>query len=60
MCALGQDLLVPAYKSPGSVSYSYLMGAAPYKRDILLFLRGDVGLWRAPCYSRGIRQKLML
>ncbi len=33
-------------------------GGEPFKRDILLFFKGDVGLNRDPPYSRGVRQKL--
>ena len=29
----------------------------PQVRDILLYMRGDVGVYRAHWYSRGIRQR---
>ncbi|GFR45050.1 hypothetical protein Agub_g6421 [Astrephomene gubernaculifera] len=53
-----KDLVVPGFKPPNHFSSSPLLGSAPYERDILLYLRGDVGKYRQPNYSRGIRQKL--
>ncbi|KXZ48538.1 hypothetical protein GPECTOR_27g709 [Gonium pectorale] len=54
----GPDLVIPGFKEPEHYSQSPLLGAAPLHRDILLYLRGDVGKHRQPHYSRGIRQKL--
>lgn len=54
-----QDLVIPSYKSPEAYRQSTLLGNPPFTRDILLFLRGDMGFWRAFHYSRGIRQKLV-
>ncbi|KAG2488349.1 hypothetical protein HYH03_013039 [Edaphochlamys debaryana] len=53
-----KDLVVPGFKHPAHYSSSPLAGAAPMERDILLYLRGDIGKHRLPNYSRGIRQKL--
>ena len=41
-----QDLLIPTIHPPHEFSQSPLLGNAPRKRDILLFLRGDVGQHR--------------
>ncbi len=46
------------FKAPDHYSRSPLAGHVPYKRDILLYFRGDVGKHRQPNYSRGVRQKL--
>ncbi|KAG2493469.1 hypothetical protein HYH03_008286 [Edaphochlamys debaryana] len=53
-----KDLVIPGFKPPLHYSQSPLLGRQPYERDILLYLRGDVGKHRSPNYSRGIRQKL--
>ncbi|KAG2488355.1 hypothetical protein HYH03_013045 [Edaphochlamys debaryana] len=53
-----KDLVIPGFKHPAHFTFSPLLGAAPYERDILLYLRGDVGKARLPNYSRGLRQKL--
>ncbi|KAG2489065.1 hypothetical protein HYH03_012501 [Edaphochlamys debaryana] len=53
-----KDLVIPGLKAPAHYAASPLLGAAPYHRDILLYLRGDIGRHRVPNYSRGIRQKL--
>ncbi|EFJ49814.1 acetylglucosaminyltransferase [Volvox carteri f. nagariensis] len=53
-----KDLVIPAFKTPDHFSQSPLLGSWPRQRDILLYLRGDVGKHREPNYSRGIRQKL--
>ncbi len=53
-----QDLVIPGLKMPQHYKSSPLMGHQPHKRDILMYLRGDVGTNRQPNYSRGIRQKL--
>ncbi|KAG2488354.1 hypothetical protein HYH03_013044 [Edaphochlamys debaryana] len=53
-----KDLVIPGFKDPKHYSSSPLLGARPFERDILLYLRGDVGKHRTPNYSRGIRQKL--
>ncbi|KAG2431439.1 hypothetical protein HXX76_009454 [Chlamydomonas incerta] len=54
----GKDLVIPLFKPPGHYAHSPLMGAPPLQRDILLYLRGDTGPYRAHWYSRGIRQRL--
>ena len=41
-----QDLLVPTIHLSREYSQSPLQGHPPHKRDILLFLRGDVGQHR--------------
>jgi hypothetical protein len=56
--ALAQDLVIPHFKPPWSLDSSPLLSAAPRRRNITLFLRGDVGKGRLPHYSRGIRQML--
>ncbi|KAG2488357.1 hypothetical protein HYH03_013047 [Edaphochlamys debaryana] len=53
-----KDLVIPGFKPPEHYARSPLLGAAPFERDILLYLRGDLGRRRAPSYSRGVRQKL--
>ncbi|GIL93384.1 hypothetical protein Vretimale_17471 [Volvox reticuliferus] len=53
-----KDLVIPGFKPPEHYANSPLMGSWPWQRDILLYLRGDVGKHRNPNYSRGIRQKL--
>ncbi|KXZ45350.1 hypothetical protein GPECTOR_55g256 [Gonium pectorale] len=52
------DLVIPSLKPAGHFMSSPLLGAPPMQRDILLYLRGDTGPWRAHWYSRGIRQRL--
>jgi hypothetical protein len=47
-----QDLLIPCMEEPHALRHSPLMGAPPLKRDILLFLRGDVGIYRKPWCGR--------
>eukprot|EP00198_Chlamydomonas_reinhardtii_P007427 XP_001696764.1 exostosin-like glycosyltransferase [Chlamydomonas reinhardtii] len=54
----GKDLVVPSLKPPSHYASSPLLGAPPLERDILLYLRGDTGPYRAHWYSRGIRQRL--
>ncbi|KAG2437024.1 hypothetical protein HYH02_011455 [Chlamydomonas schloesseri] len=54
----GKDLVIPSLKPPSHYASSPLMGAPPFERDILLYLRGDTGPYRAHWYSRGIRQRL--
>jgi len=44
-----QDLLIPTIHPPHEYNMSPLLGNAPRKRDILLFLRGDVGEHRCCC-----------
>ncbi|PNH08721.1 hypothetical protein TSOC_004706 [Tetrabaena socialis] len=53
-----KDLVIPGFKVPEHFKRSPLLGGAPFERDMLLYLRGDVGKHRLPNYSRGIRQKL--
>ncbi|PNW76519.1 hypothetical protein CHLRE_11g467660v5 [Chlamydomonas reinhardtii] len=53
-----KDLVIPGFKPPEHYKRSPLLGFPPYQRDILLYLRGDVGKHRLPNYSRGTRQKL--
>lgn len=53
-----QDLIIPSLKPPEHYIKSPLLGHPPVKRDILLYMRGDMGPWRHMCYSRGIRQRL--
>ena len=53
-----KDLVVPALKLTHHFGRSPLLFARPRDRDTLLFFRGDVGKYRLPCYSRGIRQRL--
>ena len=59
-CLLGdvQDLVIPAFLSPGLIGMSPLLGYPAQERTHLLFFRGDVGQTRLPMYSRGIRQRL--
>jgi poly(3-hydroxyalkanoate) synthetase len=52
----GKDLVVPLFKTPNKFIRSQLLGTAPLERDMLLYFRGDVGRWRKPLYSRGIKQ----
>ena len=47
--ACTQDLLIPTIHPPHEISMSPLLGNAPRKREILLFLRGDVGEHRCFC-----------
>ncbi|GLI69226.1 hypothetical protein VaNZ11_013715 [Volvox africanus] len=54
----GKDLIIPSLKLADHFIASPLLGAPPLERDILLYLRGDTGPWRAHWYSRGIRQRL--
>ncbi|GFR42914.1 hypothetical protein Agub_g3913, partial [Astrephomene gubernaculifera] len=54
----GKDLIIPSLKPANHFASSPLLGAPPLKRDILLYLRGDTGPWRAHWYSRGVRQRL--
>ena len=56
--AWAQDLVIPAYKSPGQVAPSPLLGFAPKERTMLAFFQGDLGVHREPSYSRGLRQQL--
>lgn len=53
-----KDLLIPFVHKPKAYRQSPLQGAPPRERTILLFFRGDVGKYRLPNYSRGIRQKM--
>ncbi|GLI60030.1 hypothetical protein VaNZ11_002095 [Volvox africanus] len=54
----GKDLVIPALKLPHHFRQSPLVFHPPRERNILLYLRGDVGKHRLPNYSRGIRQRL--
>ncbi len=47
-----QDLVVPAFKMPGSYRSSPLLGAPLHQRTTLLYFRGDMGVHRMPWYSR--------
>ncbi len=47
-----QDLVIPALKLPFHYASSPLLFHPPFKRDILLYLRGDMGAYRLPMYSR--------
>jgi hypothetical protein len=53
----GKDLVIPLFKAPSHFSWSTLLGGVPLERDILLYFRGDVGIYRSALYSRGIRQE---
>eukprot|EP00201_Polytomella_parva_P014690 CAMPEP_0175050468 /NCGR_PEP_ID=MMETSP0052_2-20121109/7275_1 /TAXON_ID=51329 ORGANISM="Polytomella parva, Strain SAG 63-3" /NCGR_SAMPLE_ID=MMETSP0052_2 /ASSEMBLY_ACC=CAM_ASM_000194 /LENGTH=861 /DNA_ID=CAMNT_0016314673 /DNA_START=726 /DNA_END=3311 /DNA_ORIENTATION=+ len=53
-----KDLVIPSFKSPHHFIYSPMLGFPPMKRDILLYLKGNLGSHRLPWYSRGIRQSL--
>lgn len=52
----GKDIVVPGYKPLNVYRQSPLLGQPAQTRDILLFLRGDVGKTREPQYSNGVRQ----
>jgi hypothetical protein len=53
-----KDVCVPGYKPMYTYKDSPLLGTPAVKRDILLFLRGDVGKHRLRGYSNGVRQAL--
>ncbi|KAG2491270.1 hypothetical protein HYH03_010277 [Edaphochlamys debaryana] len=54
----GKDLIVPSLKPASHFANSPIVGHPPMERDILLYLRGDTGPYRAWWYSRGIRQRI--
>ena len=53
-----KDICVAGYKPASEYAASPLLGADAQKRDILFFLRGDVGKARLASYSNGVRQSL--
>lgn len=53
-----KDIVLAGYKPAFVYAHSPLLGQPARPREILLFLRGDVGKGRLQSYSNGVRQAL--